>query len=131
MMTQKIAGSVDDYLDIMPSIFLGGVATSGAAKVANSSEYDPDTANKLQRTNIVKGVFSDIVESPRVSGNAWYLFADPKEAPVIEVAFLNGVQEPIVEMKQGWDQDGVSWRVMIDYAVGVVGFEGAVKNAGI
>lgn len=130
MMSQKIAGSVDDYLDIMPSIFIGGVATSGAAKVANNSEYDPDTANKLQRTNIVKGVFSDIVESPRIAGNAWYVFADPNEAPVIEVAFLNGTQDPIVEMQKGWDQDGVSWRVMLDYAVGFVGFEGAVKNAG-
>jgi hypothetical protein len=31
-----------------------------------------------------------VVDTPRLSGNIWYMFADPNEEPVLEVAFLDG-----------------------------------------
>lgn len=122
--------SGNDFLDIRPGIFVGGMATGGDARSLNDSQYDPDTANKLQKPNKVRGLFSDVVDSPRIGGNEWYMFADPNDAPVIEVGFLDGNQEPYLEMKEGFTQDGVMYKVRLDYAVAAIGFEGAYKNPG-
>ena len=71
------------------------------------------------------------MDTPRLAGTRRYMFTDPLTFPVIEVAFLNGVQEPFLEMQNGWRVDGVEWKGRIDYAVGAIEFRGAVTNAGV
>lgn len=127
--SQKDVGS-NDYLALMPSVWLGPIGLGGAARVVNNSEYDPDTANKLQRTNIAKGIFSALVDTPRLSGLPWFMFADANEAPVLEVAFLDGNDNPYLEMQNGFTVDGSSWKVRMDYAVGGIDFRGAVRSTG-
>lgn len=122
--------SGNEYLDIRPAIWLGPIGLGGAARVTNGAEYDPDAVNKLQRPNIVKGQFKDIVDTPRLTGTRWYAFADPSEAPAVEVVFLNGQQEPVLEMKDGWRTDGTEWRVKLDYGIGAVNWRSGVTNAG-
>ena len=87
-------------------------------------------ANKLQKPNIVNGLFRDIVDTPRMTGNRRYLFADPSEAPVLEVAFLDGNQNPYLELQNGFDVDGARYKVRLDYGVAAVDYRGAVTNAG-
>lgn len=129
MASQKdISGN--DYLDLRPAVLLVPLSLGGAARSINEAQYDPDTANKLQKPNVVNGLFRDIVDTPRLTGTRRYLFADPMEAPVIEVAFLDGVQEPYLEMQNGFDVDGTQYKVRLDYGVGAVGYQGAVTNAG-
>lgn len=86
--------------------------------------------NKLQRPNMVRGLFKEVIDSPRISGNEWYLFADPMDAPVIEVAFLNGDQEPFLDSMEGFGVDGLQWKVRLDYGVEAIDWRGAFKNAG-
>jgi ATP-dependent protease ClpP protease subunit len=129
MASQKdVSGA--EFLDIRPSVLLLALALSGAAKVLNGSQYDPDAVNKLQRPNIVAGLFEDIVDSPRLTGNAYYAFADPDVAPAIEVVFLNGETEPFTDSKDGWRTDGVEWKVRHDYGVGAVNWRSAYKQPG-
>lgn len=121
----------NDYIGINePFIVLCPVAKAGAARTANESEYDPDTANKLQRTNITRGIFSAIVDTPYLSGNAWYLMADPAQYPTFEVLFLNGNQTPYSEQVERTNVDGVMWLIRLDYGVNVVDYVGAYKNDG-
>jgi ATP-dependent protease ClpP protease subunit len=119
-----------DYLELRPALWVGGMAQGGNARIVNGSVYDPDTANKLQRPNLVNGLFRDVIDTPRITGNTWYMFADPLEAPVIEVAFLDGNQEPYLEMMQGWNVDGTAYKVRLDYGVAAIDYRGAVKNVG-
>lgn len=126
---QKDIGG-NDFLDLEPAIWLGPVAKAGAARTVVNSEYDPDATNKLQRYNIARNIVSDVVASPRLAGNRWYLFASPAIAPVIEVAFLNGVREPQIAQDDNFRTEGRSWRVTHKYGVGAVGYIGAVTNAG-
>ncbi|MCP5197662.1 MAG: S49 family peptidase [Gammaproteobacteria bacterium] len=120
-----------DYLDIMePFILLCPVAKAGAGRTVNESEYDPDTANKLQRTNITRGIFSAIVNSPRLTGTAWYLLADPNQYPTFEVLFLNGQQVPFSDRVESHNVDGIMWLIRHDYGVNVVDYVGAFKNDG-
>jgi hypothetical protein len=122
--------SNNDYLDLRPAVGLFTLAQGGNARVINGALYDPDTANKLQRPNMVAGLLSDIIDSPRVSGTSWYLFADPAVAPAIEVAFLDGVQEPFLEMMAGFTVDGAQYKVRLDFGVAAVEYKSAYRNPG-
>ena len=110
--------SGNDYLDLRPSVLLVPIGLGGTARSINDAQYDPDTANKLQKPNIVNGLFRDIVDTPRMTGTRRYLFADPSEAPVLEVAFLDGNQNPYLELQNGFDVDGARYKVRLDYGVG-------------
>jgi hypothetical protein len=129
MATQKEKDN-NDFLDLRPSILVLPIGLGGTARVINDAQYDPDTANKLQRPNKVRGLFRDIVDTPRLSGTTRYLFADPSIEPVFEVAFLNGNQTPYLESMESFRQSGIEWKIRLDYGVGAIGYRGVVRNAG-
>ena len=120
----------NDYLDISPALLLCPISKGGVARTVINSIFDPDATNKLQRPNDVYNMVGSVVDTPRLSGTAWYLFANPSEWPVLEVAFLNGNRAPYLETEQGFEVDGIRYKVRMDYGVGAVGFQGAWKNAG-
>lgn len=122
--------SGNDFLDLRPDVLLVPLALGGTARVLNGAQYDPDTANKLQKPNMVAGLFSDIVDTPRLSGTRRYLFANPSEAPAIEVAFLNGNQQPEIRMEEGFRRDGIEYRVKHVFGVAAIDYRGALTNAG-
>lgn len=120
----------NDYLDLRPAVLLVPLSLGGTARTINDAVYDPDTANKLQKPNTVNGLFRDIVDSPRLTGTRRYLFADPMEAPVLEVAFLDGQEEPYLEVQDGFDVDGARYKVRLDFGTAATDYRGAVTNAG-
>jgi HK97 family phage prohead protease len=122
--------SGNDILDLRPQVLLVPKGLEGTAKSINDAQYDPDTANKLQKPNTVRGLFDDIVGTARLSGTRRYLFADPGIARAIEVAFLNGQRSPVLEMQDGHRVDGVEWKIRIDFGVAALDPRGAVTNAG-
>lgn len=130
MASQKDVGG-NDYLDIRPAVLVLPIGLGGTARSINEAQYDPDTANKLQKPNVVNGLYRDIVDTPRLTGTRRYSFADPSEAPVIEVAFLDGAQEPFLELQNGFDVDGAQYKVRLDFGVAGVDYRGSVTNAGV
>jgi len=122
--------SGNDFILITPHTLLVPIELKGTADVVVNSQYDPDANSKLQRPNIVRSIVSNIVDTPRLSGTRRYMFANPAIEPVIEVSFLNGVQEPFLDMQEEFKSDGMTWKVRHDYGVGAVGYKGAVVNAG-
>ncbi len=122
--------SGNDFLDLQPAVWLGPRAIKGAAKVVNNSIYDPDANNKLQRENIAANMVTLIVGTPRLTGLPWYFFADPNQAPVLEVAFLDGIDTPYLELENGFSVDGASWKARMDYGIAGVDYRGAVRSTG-
>lgn len=129
MANQKDPNNVD-FLDLRPDVLLCGIGQRGQARLVNESKYDPDVTSKFQMTNIVAGLFNDVIDTPRISGNTHYIFANPMIEPVMEVAFLDGVSEPYLEMQEGWRVDGVEYKVRLDFGVAAIGWRGAAKNFG-
>lgn len=119
----------NDYLDIIPSVFVGGIGNADEATRINEMRYDDEANKRQEKPNTNRGLFSDVVGSPRVAA-PWYMFADPMDAPVLEVGFLDGNEDPYLEVKDNFTQDGATYKVRLDYAVGAVGWEGAYKNPG-
>lgn len=122
--------SGNEYLDLRPSILLVSLALGSKGREINKMEYNEESSKQNKRPNSVRDLFQDIVDTPRITGNRRYLFADPNVAPVLEVAFLDGQQEPFLDNQNGWRVDGVEWKVRHDYGVAGVGYEGAITNAG-
>jgi hypothetical protein len=122
--------SGNEILDLRPAILLVPIGLGGQAKVLNDSQFDASVSNKFQVPNKVRGLFREIVDTPRLTGTRRYLLADPGTAPVLEVAFLDGQREPFMESHDGWRVDGTEWKVRLDYGVAAIDYRGAVTNAG-
>lgn len=136
VMAQQKDRSGNEILDLRPAVLVLAIGLGGSARVINGAQFDVDAVganltNKFMVPNRVQGLFRDIVDTPRLTGTRRYLFADPGQAPVIEVAFLDGAREPFLEVMDGWRIDGVEWKVRLDYGVGGVDFVGAITNAGV
>jgi hypothetical protein len=122
--------SANEYLDLRPTILLVPYGLRAEAQVLNEAQFDP-ADNKFQKPNTVRGLFREVVATPRLTGTRRYLFADPSMAPAIVVAFLEGQGEaPVLESENGWRMDGVEWKVVIDYKAQLFDPKGAVTNAG-
>jgi len=121
----------NDFLDLRPSIAVVPIGLGGTMREVNAQEYNDDATKNQRKPNSVRGLFDDVVDSPRISGTRRYMFADPSIAPVIEVAFLDGLQEPTIEMQQGFTVDGTSYKVSLDYGVAGIGYQGGVTDAGV
>lgn len=129
---RQLMGSQTDggeILDIRPQIWLGPLSLGSTVRQINDSTTEPGQANPGV-TNPVSGLFSDIVDTARLSGNPWYMFADPSDEPVFEVSFLEGEQSPVIEQDAPFETDGLRWKVRYDYGVHAVGYRGALKNNG-
>jgi hypothetical protein len=72
----------------------------------------------------------DLLVEPRLSGNGWYVFADPASMPVLEYAYLSSAQGPQIASREGWEVLGVEFRCVLDFGAGVLDFRGAYRNAG-
>lgn len=130
LMAQQMDVSGNDFLDLRPAIWLGPIGLGGLARQINESQYDDEATKRQNRPNISRGLVRDIVDTPRLSGTRYYMFADPAEAPVLEVAFLDGNQAPYLERQDGFDVDGSRFKVRLDFGVAGVDFRGAITDAG-
>ncbi|WP_193760495.1 prohead protease/major capsid protein fusion protein [Bradyrhizobium yuanmingense] len=103
----------------------------GPAKETEAEQFLATTLypNQPSGVNPFAGKLTLSVD-PRLSGNAWRLFADPTEVATILVAYLNGADGPIVETRLGWDVLGVEVRAVLDFGCGVNDFRGTYLNPG-
>lgn len=117
----------NDFVASLPYVLLCSLSNGGSARVINQAQYDPDASNKYAKPNKSAGLFTKIVDTPRLAASVMYAFANPAEEPVIEVDFLDGVQTPVLESQESFNVDGMQWKIRLDYGVNAVGFRGAQK----
>lgn len=72
------------------------------------------------------------VDSPRLSGNRWYLFADPRDIAAFEVKFLDGQEQPNVQLIESESNpfSRTFWCWIPGIGVGPVNPEAAYSNPG-
>lgn len=119
-------------LNIRPSFMLVPVELEGIAKTLMAAQYDPAATAGTLTPNSVAGL-ATVISDGRLSANsstAWYLAASPNAFDTIEVAYLNGVDTPTLEQREGWNIDGVEFKVRIDAGVKALDFRGLYKNPG-
>lgn len=118
-------------LNISPSYMLVPVELFGVAQALMSALNDP-AATTPNVPNTVRGV-AEVIKDARLSANStkiWYLAANPNQYDTIEVAYLNGNEQPVLEQREGWYVDGVEFKVRMDAGVKALDFRGLLKNKG-
>lgn len=125
-------------LNIRPVYFIGPKALEGAAEVffrtdkfSDSDTVATDSSLASTRVNPYSGtVFTRVYESRLDDDDAaaWYLAAS--KGRTVKVFFLNGVQTPYMETQQGWNVDGVEYKVRIDAGAKAIDWKGLYYNDG-
>ena len=80
--------------------------------------------------NPYKGRFIVVSDAELTEPDAWYLVADTTQHDTIDVTYLNGVETPRLETRQGFEVDGIEYKVAFDVGVDAIDFRGLYKNAG-
>lgn len=81
--------------------------------------------------NTVKDMGQIVVE-PRLdkfNSKEWYVAA-AQGMDTIEVAYLDGMDTPYLEQQEGFETDGVCYKVRIDAGVAALDYRGLVKSSG-
>ena len=116
-------------LNIAPKFFIAPSSLAQAAQTFFGSSVIGTQANPNQ-INIYAGL-CELIFEPRLfddSATAFYLAGD--KGKTVNVYFLNGNQAPYMETKQGWNVDGVEYKVRIDAGAKAIDWKSLLKNAG-
>lgn len=127
-------------INIMPVTLLVPPALRPIANVINSSMQvtDGSTSAKPQN-NPHAGRFRTIVDSPLMtnstftgySATAWYAFADPMDVAAIDIGYLRGARQPVIEQGQlDYRSLGAYFRGFWHFGVAYQDPRGAFKSAG-
>ncbi len=92
------------------------------------------TATKTGDVNVFADSYELIVEQ-RLNGlsggtNPWFLAADPAQIDTVEYAYLEGDEGVYLEQREGWNVDGIEWKVRLDVAAKAIDWRGLYKNPG-
>jgi HK97 family phage prohead protease len=112
-------------INLTPRYLLVGPAKETEAEQAISNIL----ANQVSNANPFGGKLEVLVE-PRLTGNAWRVFADPTQQSVLSYAYLGGRRGPALETREGWTTLGVEFRAVLDFGCGATDWRGAYLNPG-
>ncbi|RWI85172.1 hypothetical protein [Mesorhizobium sp.] len=117
-------------LNIRPAYALVPVEIEGKAKALMAAEFDPTGTQR--NPNTVRGLVTVVPEARLSTHSAvkWYLAANPNQHDTIEVAYLNGNSNPVLEQRDGWNVDGVEFKVRIDAGVKALDYRGLFYSTG-
>lgn len=131
MATQK--DGTGSTLNIAMSKLLVPFALRGSANVVRNSEYEVGAASRNNTTpNSVRETFEVIADArlDNSSATTWYGVADSGMNDTIEVSYLDGIETPTLETQNGWNVDGVEFKVRLDAGVKALDFRTMAKNPG-
>lgn len=136
---RKLKDEQSDYVMATPKTLLVPVELEPAAlALRNSTNVIGASGTITPEANPWAGKF-EVVSSPCLSDSAYtgysttayYLLADPNDIPVIEVAFLDGVETPTVETADvDFNRLGIQLRGFFDFGVRKQEKRGGVRSTG-
>lgn len=118
-------------LNIRPQFFIAPVTKEGASEIFFNSAVFAGADTAATRTNPYAGSrFTRVYEARLDDSSTTAFYLAGAKGKTVTVFFLNGQQGPYLETKQGWNIDGVEFKVRGDAAAKAVDWKALVKNAG-
>ena len=114
--------AVEPRVLLVPAdIELAAAEIMGSALLVGGSSAGPNV-------NVLAGRYQVVSTSYLSSAEDYYLLASPADLPVMEVAFLNGVQSPIVETAEAdFNVLGIQMRGLFDVGVAKAEYLAGIK----
>lgn len=132
MMKQSDVGGNAHNLNITPRFIFCPVALEGSAQVVAQSEHEVAGSKNLTTPNVERGRWEVITDARLDAASAarYYGLADPRIYDTIEVAFLDGRDEPQIQQVDIYDPMGIYWVGWIDVVAQALDFRGMAVNDG-
>ena len=115
--------AVDPRVLLVPAdLEIAAAEIMGSALLVGGSSAGPNV-------NVLAGRYQVVSTSYLSSAEDYYLVANPADLPAMEVAFLNGVQSPVVETAEAdFNTLGVQMRGYFDFGVSKAEYLASVKG---
>jgi hypothetical protein len=115
--------AVDPRVLLVPAdLEIAAAEIMGSALLVGGSSAGPNV-------NVLAGRYQVVSTSYLTSAEDYYLVANPADLPAMEVAFLNGVQSPVVETAEAdFNTLGVQMRGYFDFGVAKAEYLASVKG---
>ncbi|MEG6505869.1 phage major capsid protein [Nitratidesulfovibrio sp. 1201_IL3209] len=129
---RKFKGPKGAVLDIQPRTILIPLELETSTEILLRSAALPQADMSSGVHNPWANRLQPIAE-PRLSANsatAWYVVGDPSQIDTIEVAFLDGREEPEVFEDEKFEVDAIRYKVRNVFGAGVMNWRGFYKNPG-
>lgn len=122
------------YLNLRPRVWLVSMTDELIARQAVASAGDATASVNSGVVNPIAALSLLVIADQSIKQSSTdythFMFADPRLAPVVEVAFLQGNQQPYMERVEQADADGVVYLVRLDCGAAAVDHVGAVREVG-
>lgn len=121
----------DSVLNIRPAFHIVPVSMESTARALLAAEFDPAMA-EARVPNPVRGL-AEVIADARLdeqSTTTSYLAASPTQYDTIEVAYLDGNDQPYMEQQQGFTVDGAVFKVRMDAGVAPLSYRTLLKMPG-
>ncbi len=111
-------------LNVLPSILL----TSPASGVLAKTLLKEINATQASNINPFAGEMMPISDA-NLTGTRFYVFASPDALPNYVYGFVGG-SGPRTEVRNGFNVDGIEFKLALDFGCGAIDFRGGVTGAG-
>ena len=112
-------------VNVQPRYLLVGPEIETEAEAFLASINATTTAD----VNPFSGKLTLMVE-PRLTGDDWFIFADPGRLPCLQYGYLSSAQGVQIQRAEAWDTLGLKFRAWLDFGAGWLDWRGAYKNPG-
>lgn len=113
-------------LNYSPSIIMVGPDIETAVQ----QFLAPIQAQQAGNVNPFAGTLQMEVDA-NIDDNSWELYTSPGLLPAFNYGYLESAPGPRVMTKEGYDHDGISFRVTEDFYAAPVDYRGAYRNPGV
>ncbi|WP_439611500.1 phage major capsid protein [Reyranella sp.] len=128
MMEQTSLGNLTEdreKLNIRPGFLVTGTAYKVAAQKILSAVSAVTTAG----VNPYAGTMTPIADA-NITGNKWFVIANPADIDTIEYAYLEGEEGVYIEQRMGFEVDGIQLKGRLDFAAKAIDHRGMAYNPG-
>ena len=113
------------FLNLQPKILVCGPARELSARTL----LHEIVATQVSNVNPYSGMLELQVDA-NISGNSWYVFADPNAAPVVVYGYVANTMGPVVRSEIDFETRCLRIAVNLDWGIGAIDYRGAIFNVG-
>lgn len=123
-------GLQGEKLNLAPKFLLAGVAKEQEAYKYTSAQFVPAQASNVNEFRAGGRTALEPIVDAEITGNKWFLAADPADCDTVEFCYLDGSEGVFLESQLGFDIDGVKLKARLDFAAKVIDHRGLTYNPG-
>jgi hypothetical protein len=138
MMKQKGLNS-DAIINVQPRFLIVPVAYSATALQVVGSIADPSVGGSAAGNSNTLNIYGpngsrplQVVAEPQLDSHSatnWYLAADTAQIDTVELSFLQGEENPVLEQEWDFDKDCYKFKVRQTFGVKAIDWRGLFRNS--